>query len=695
MSELLVKKYGAKKLRDDMFAKYKLDLNKLSDLETERVFVQGQMLGWKSNFGIDPPENPLPVFNYGKHEPVGHMVNFIDECWNGTWKWSESVSLGTGSVRVVNHFATRCFYDLINRNRSGPEPAAYSMICGPTSSGKTANAALYAVSMMIIFRKTMQIKLVSTSATSAEDRVFGSAIHLFEQSYYGKNPIIEKDGRFNLLQGSDRRILYLLAGEKVSDSGTVSAKFVKDYRRGIQLVPVQRGSEGQGAVRRLMGLKAPQKLLIVDEAGDCDPSVFADNLLINWSVAEQFAQAVYLWNPKWESRKAISYLEPEKGWLDPEYHIDSPGWRTKRDGWCTSLVGTDTPNREWRAGNDPKLGRGQKAPFPFLITISDIEAAEKKCPEGKDSPAFAQMALGFLCDESRSNTIFTYRSLQETGAQNVVNWCGDGSHYLFGVDPNLSGGDRFCVCIGKLGYGYTDTNQRKVFLEIESFRYVPFIKQEHGSAEAGQVRYVQEMASEFGIGSECIATDCTGSSMSFVTAAEIAMGGKQFHRVHFAAAPSERIGGPGERRTAAEKFTDAKSEICYSVRDYLPFIRNLNNEEAIDQGCQRTFGIKGRDKICVEAKYDFKKRMGGSPDEFDALSILVDIAKTMGLGGDVLAHPLAAQGRIGRGNRITPRARYGVGSMPNVLKSLTGRRPGLARYGVSPVENTDLVGSGR
>lgn len=675
MSELLVKKYGAKDLQKAMLAKYRLDLNKLSDLETERVFVQGQMLGWEQNFGMRPPDSALPVFDYGIFEPIGHMVNFINECWNGEWKWSEQVTVGTGKYRVINHFATRCFYDLINRNRSGTKPAAYSMICGPTSSGKTANAALYAVSMMIIFRKTMQIKLVSTSATSAEDRVFGAAIHLFEQSYYGKNPIIPNDGRFSLLQGADRRILYLLAGETTSDSGVKKERFVKDYRRGIQLVPVQRGAEGQGAVRRLMGLKAPQKLLIVDEAGDCDPSVFADNLLINWSVAEQFAQAVYLWNPKWESRKAISYLEPEKGWLDPEYHIDSPGWRTKRDGWCTSLVGTDTPNREWRAVNDPTRGRGQPAPFPFLLTISDIEAAEKKCPEGKESPAFAQMALGFLCDESRSNTIFTYRSLQETGAQGNVMWSGDGSHYLFGIDPNLSGGDRFCICIGKLGYGYTSNNERKVFLEIEGFRYVPFLKQEHGSAEAGQVRYVQEMAAEFGIGPECMATDCTGSSMSFVTACEMVMGGKPFHRVHFAAAPSERIGGPGERRTAAEKFTDAKSEICYSVRDYLPFIRGLTNEETIDQGCQRTFGIKGRDKICVEAKYDFKKRMGGSPDEFDALSILVDIAKTCGLGGDVLSHPHAAQARTGRRDRIVTKAHY----------SGMQERVGMARYGVKEV----------
>jgi hypothetical protein len=675
VSELLVKKYGAKDLQKAFVEKYRLDLNTLSDLETERVMIQGQTLGWMQNFKVEPPENPLPVFDYGPYEPVGHMKNFIDECWDGTWRWSEPVKSGASNFRIVNHFATRCFYDLINRHKAAAHPASYNMICGPTSSGKTANAALYAISMMIVFRKTLQIKLVSTSASSAEDRVFGAAIQLFEKSYYGRHPMIKGDGKFHLLQGADRRILYMMEGEKITETGKTQVRFVKDTLRGIQLVPVQRGAEGQGAVRRLMGIKARQKLLIVDEAGDCDPSIFADNLLINWSKAEDFAQVAYLWNPKWDSRKAVSYLEPENGWLDPCYHVDSPGWSTKRGGFCTNLIGTDTPNREWRNFHDPKRFGGHPAPFPFLITVTDIEEAERKCPEGKESPAFAQMALGFLCDESRSNTIFTYRSLQEFNAAGDVHWTGEGNHYLFGIDPNLSGGDRFCICVGTLGYGLTNDGKRKVFLEVEGFRYVPWIKQEHGSNEAGQVRYVQELCAEHAVGSECVAADGTGSSMSFVTAFEIAMGGKMVHRVHFAAAPSERSAGPGERRLASEKFTDAKSEICYSVRDYLPFIKGLKNEEAVDQGCQRTFMIKGRDKICVENKHDFKKRIGGSPDEFDALSILVDIAKTMGLGTDVLSHPLAAQARQGRNSRIVTRANYARGDY--------GERAGIARYGIA------------
>lgn len=659
-----------------MKKKYGLDLLTLSDLETERIMVQGQLLGWQNNFKLDPPENPLPVFDYGMYEPVGHLKNFVDECWDGEWKWSEQVKVGTSKLRVINHFATRCFYDLVNRNRTGPYPAAYNMLIGPTSSGKTANAALYAVTMMIIFRKTMTIKLVSTSATSAEDRVYGAAISLFEKSFYGRNPLIEGDGKFHVLQGSDRRILYLRAGETMDERGQIKAKMTKDLLAGIQLVPVQRGAEGQGAVRRLMGIKAGQKLLIVDEAGDCDPSIFREDMLINWAKANKgWSQVAYMWNPTWTSRRAVGYMEPVGGWTDEDYHQDSPGWATKRDGWVTCLNGLDTPNRRWRTFNDKKRQKDETiAPFPFLLTTSDIEDAEKKCPEGRDSPAFMRMAVGFLCDESKSETVLTYRSVSEAGADGFAQWTGEGSYNLIGCDPNLAGGDRFAICVGKIGYAYDKLNKKKVFLEIDSFRYVPFVKKEQGSAEAGQVRYVHEMCAELGIGAESIATDCTGASMSFVNAAEMAMGGKQFHRVHFAAAPSERTAGPGEIRTAADKFADAKSEICYSVRDYLPFIRNLKNEDAIDQGCSRTYEIRGRDKLVVERKADFKERQGISPDEFDALAILVDLAKTMGLGTETLSHPKAAQARLGRGDRIVVRARYS--------NAKSDERGGYAKYGV-------------
>lgn len=681
-AQKLIREYGLGRCKAQLRDAAKVSIDSLSELEIERLMVRGQLLGWKRFLGIDTvPGSPLPVFDHTERGPEGHMKRFIDLAWEGFWMWDARV----GDMTLVNHYSSRAFYDLLNRSAAGRAPASYNMIIGPASSGKTSISALYAVSMFLVFRDEITVKLVSTSATSAEDRIWGQAVDLFTRSWWGKNPRVPGQGAFLAIQGREQRILFLIEGtDKVRQGAqgvkrTAALPLSKNYLRGIQLVPVQRGVDGQGAVKRLMGIKAPQKLLIVDECGDCDTSIFGENLLMNWSVARQFAQVVYMWNPKWSAPRAVSYTEPEGGWVDPDYSMESPGWRTRRDGWCTSLNGLDTPNLDFRKENDIKRDVAEpSAPFPFLLTVTDIELARKKAPEGDQSEAFMQMAVGFLADDTKSNTVISHRMVQENGADKPAEWTGENSYYLLGCDPSLSGGDRFTICVGQIGYGYDKQKRKRVMLEVDSFRYVPFVQGDirgTHTAEAGQVRYVQEMAAEMDAGPESIASDCTGVSMGFVNACEMALGGQQFHRVHFAAAPSERPAGPGESRTAAEKFADSKSEICFSVRDYLPWIRGITNEAAIDQGSQRTYKVKGRDKIVVEGKRDFKTRMGGSPDEYDALSILVDLAKTMGLGTETLLHPKVIQGRRGRDSRIVVKARYQRGLDEEA-------RAGMARYGV-------------
>jgi hypothetical protein len=93
----------------------------------------------------------------------------------------------------------------------------------------------------------------------------------------------------------------------------------------------------------------------------------------------------------------------------------------------------------------------------------------------------------------------------------------------------------------------------------------------------------------------------------------------------------------------------------------------------LDQGCERTFEIRTGDKIQVELKQDFKQRIGSSPDKFDSLAILVDLARTMGLGSDILVHPKLAAKRLSAAHRIVTKASYATSQ----------EMVGHAMYGVS------------
>jgi hypothetical protein len=181
-----------------------------------------------------------------------------------------------------------------------------------------------------------------------------------------------------------------------------------------------------------------------------------------------------------------------------------------------------------------------------------------------------------------------------------------------------------------------------------------------------------ELAASLGVGPESIAADTTGSSTGFVYPFEKEMDGR-IHRTYFSASPSERIAEPGDIRTSKERYTSASSELAYSIRTFLPFIKKLSDDEVLDQGCERTFEIRAGDRIQVELKQDFKQRIGSSPDKFDALAILVDLARTMGLGTDLFVHPKIAARRISSAHRIVTKASYAVSQ----------EMVGHALYGVS------------
>lgn len=684
-SAALIRKYGLQPLRDKIEELRGIDIAQWDELELERICCAGSIVGWDwllAIFASSPdkprdraefgewhdwhPPGSVGAFAYGTGEPEGHLVRFIDLAFQGSWVWSKQVRVGTGVHRVINHWAVRYFYDLVNRTPVGKHRAAYNLAAGPKSCGKTATAAIYALTMFLVFRTQMTVKVCSSTQKGSESRIWGQVVEFYRKSVYNtkKDQVLDKKiGEFRVLTGQEKRIIFCPTD--------ADDKMVKNTLTGIELVAIRRGADGQAAVDSLIGIKAGLKLLVVDEANAVDDSIFHEDLHSNWMEAPHFAQIVFMMNPSHKHRKSVSFYQPKLGWTSEDYHMDSPGWATLKGGWVTNFNGLDTPNRHWRHIKDEKRKAGSpSAPFSFLMSRTSIERDEAQTG-GMGSAAFARMTIGFLVDEEHTDTIWTPRYLEQHGGAGRVEWTGDGTYPLIGCDPAF-GGDKFSVCIGEIGYGWTTDRKKRVFLEVRKFRNVPFIVKEKGTPEQGQIQFMMELAASNGIGVESIAADCTGTSTGFVFPFETAMKG-QIHRVYFAASPSERQAEPHEMRTAKERYDRAASELAYSARAWLPFIRGLTDDELLDQGCERTYEIRSGDKIVVEPKVDFKARVGYSPDKFDSFTVLLDLARTMGLGSDILVHPKVAARRHGAQWRIETRASYDSAE----------ERVGLANYGVA------------
>jgi hypothetical protein len=677
----LISKYGLEPIQKILKEKLNAEISLLPDLEIERICCQGAIVGWDfvlaealstdtkprireefADWQNWQPKHSPGAFDYGPMGPIGHMVEFINIAFRGAWVWHKSIS-SSGNHRVINHWASRLFYDFVNRSAFGKHPANYNMAGGPKSCGKTGTAVMFGLTMFLIFRRQMSVKVCSSTSKGSESRVFGQLIEFFRKTIYHTEPKSVVGGEFKILQGQEKRLIFCAKG--------ADEKTVKNTLTGMELVAIKRGADGQSAVDSLIGIKAPLKLLIVDEANAVDPSIFHEELHSNWMEAVHFAQIIFLMNPSHKHRKSVEFYRPEGGWTIEDYHQDSPGWATARRGWMTNLNGLDTPNRNWRHMKDPKRDpKSPPAPFPFLMSRTSIERDEESYG-GTDSAAFARMTIGFLCDEDKTDTILSARLVDSLGAAGPVEWTGEGTYPILGIDPAF-GGDKFMICQGHIGYGYTADRKRRVFLELDRFRTVPFITKDKGTPEQGQVRYVMELAASLGVGPESIAADTTGSSTGFVYPFEKEMNGR-IHRTYFSASPSERIAEPGDIRTSKERYTSASSELAYSIRTFLPYIKKLSDDEVLDQGCERTFEIRSGDKIQVELKQDFKQRIGSSPDKFDSLAILVDLARTMGLGTDLLVHPKLAAKRLSAAHRIVTKASYAVSQ----------EMVGHAMYGVS------------
>lgn len=691
----LILKYGLTELRRWILENKKDlgDIDAWDELAIERLCIRGLVAGWREAFmspeaikgevpGLDPasfpiPTRALPLIDYGARGPVGHFPNFVRLCWNGAFKWSENMD---GEI-IVNHWATRCAYDFFNRRPNTETDADYQIVAGCGSSGKTGLYSVLALVLCYCFPKGFMCKVCTTTMRGAEGRIWGQITQWHRRSWFSKAGTLKSsqgydDGEFKILSGNEHRLLFYGTNQAAvqQNSKARNINTEKNATRGIEMVPVPRGNDGAGAVSGFIGLKAPVKLLVVDEATEVDASIFREDMHTNWRLADLWSQIVFLGNPTWESQKFVEFYKPKKGWNDTNYYKGSRGWKTERGGWVTSLYGLDTPNREWRKKEDPKRKPKEPiSPFGYLLTQTDIDKAEIKA-QGRDTVAFSRMVEGWLCEDAINDTILTPKAVDVNGCEGVVEWTGEGRYALMACDPAF-GGDNFAVAIGYIGYGYTKGDKdRRVFLELETVKQIPYKSSDVRTADQQQVATVATYASSYGIPREMLASDSTGSSMGFVVGMEAEMKGA-IYRVCFAGKPTERTVSPGDPRKSTEAYVNGNSEIIMSVREFLPYLRGLTHAEMMDQFYKRKFRVMQGNKFCVEIKHDFIKRYGHSPDEADAVAILIDLARSFGLGTDRLMLPgsVKAAGPVWA-NRASALRMYA---------SSSGKPLGMMQYGAA------------
>ena len=523
--------------------------------------------------------------------------------------YRHKVTLEQGGLGPVQHFINAC--DIIwpegNRMHVIWHPWALDMItkaielqdmpntnsslavAGAASSGKSFTFGAYAIVNWLVDPDGTMVLVTSTTLKESRKRIWGVICKMFSHAE------VTLPGKLVDSQGAIRTVV---PGMKPNDMS------------GIHLIAGEKKKE-KAAIDKMIGIKAPRVFLVADELTSLSPAVVeaGANLQNN-----PFFQLVGLGNSNtvYDPHGVLS--EPIDGWKS----IDTerlPGWRTKA-GWCLRFDAEQSPN--YLAGD---------MVYPFMPTREMVEQAKIKF--GERSRSYYRMYRSIWFSDDEDLGIFTEADLLRAKFADNIRWLTP-PHPCAGVDLGYSNhGDRTIFIHGLCGIDIHDTPRLIIkgyhrLLEDSSMKDVPRNFQ--------IARQVAQLCQKYGIDSQHLAIDGTGSAGSFVDILTHEWKPGTLS-VLFGGWPTERtVRFNNKLRPASEVYANRASELWGETKHFVSNGQIVGVFPEMGQELTtRKFMEKTRGEfvlLAVETKKDLRKRTGKSCDIADAALVLVDLCRT-------------------------------------------------------------------
>lgn len=391
----------------------------------------------------------------------------------------------------------------------------------------------------------------------------------------------------------------------------------KDPKHGIHGFALKEGSSDR-VLSDAIGIHPRKKLLwIVDEATDVNPAV--DEIDTNASKSVEFYQRIMIGNSKSRMDPHGRACEPIGGWDSVDADHDSK-WETKR-GACIYFDCYQSPAIEHP--EDPDFKK-------FLITQDEID--REMADLGPNHPRFWRFVRGFWPEDDAMKTILTAVMIDKHNARGKAEWSGRREHIrLAACDPAFTAdGDNCPLRFATLGEDTTG----KLVLQFDEIIQLEIDGRKGADPISYQiVRLCREHCQSRGIPPKHFAFDSWGFGSGASDILEMEWS-NEIHKVtaigHATDLPTQM---DNESKPAHELFANRITELWFMMQKFVMSgqIRGLD-EIAAKQFCTRTYEWKGR-KMNLESKPDYKTRMGyagsagGSPDEADAATLILDLAR--------------------------------------------------------------------
>lgn len=401
----------------------------------------------------------------------------------------------------------------------------------------------------------------------------------------------------------------------VIDSKTMVQANKGDDKHAIAAIAVAEGSVNK-AVSDIKGFHPKKRLLvIVDEANDTPEAIF--HAISNLKKGLVEFKMIVIGNPVSRLDPHGRVCEPEMGWQS--VGVGSEEWKTKgvkewevEPGICLHFDGEKSPNI--------KLGRDE---FTFLYSNKNLQAARDACPN-EDTLGYWSNTRGFWPPDGVCYTVFTDAFVVQYGLKDLVIF-GTKVKKVAGLDPSFSAdGDGCILRFGTLG----DLPDGRMCL-VAGERVKINLK-------AGQdiIYQIAEKAVEEckkrGLSPEDLGIDVTGGGIG-VADVITRIWGEGVNRVNFGGSASEKPASSENGKQAKEVYYNRVTELWYNAREFgsAGQLKGLNDRDCMEF-CSRPYAMKSG-KLWVLPKEECKKELGRSPDDADAVVVMLDTARRNGL----------------------------------------------------------------
>lgn len=470
---------------------------------------------------------------------------------------------------------------------------------GPGAAGKTNDAGVFSFYFWLMDPTDTIVALTSTGKQKMRQRVW---------------PIIQESWRsFKGVAGEDY-------GPHMLNS-TMELQAIKgDSKHAIFGQAVEQGELG-AAVERLKGVHARRVMLVIDEAPGTPEAIFAT--IPNMLKGAQEVIIVCTGNGPLTHFDPFSRVcRPVGGWKS--ISADTESWRTAPvpefqlpAGTCLHFDGKNSPNV-----------RAKRTIYPFLYTWEDWQRVTRD-PNIQRSAQFYSQDRGFWPPEGFLRTVLTEEMIEQGGARGEMAFAGPTTP-IGALDPGF-GGDACVLRFGRMG----KLASGKYAVQADDQIIIPILVDavdkdgKRLPAEYQIAQFIRPEAEKRGVKPHCFGVEATGTGRG--AAAVLLQEWGEIIPVESGGKPSDLPASEEDPRPSNQVYDRKITELWYSVQAFVKGgqLGGLTEDDCV-QFCARQYDYVAK-KYILEKKEDLKERLGRSPDNADSLSVLVNVARLLGM----------------------------------------------------------------